>query len=103
MGGFWACARETGALLSADDDLACHLGMKFAEVGVFACVFESERELLIGIENGRREFLLRAFHVVRNVVAVHPCYRCSGLDRYGRGIEGKVIDLDFCLPTTAGC
>ena len=75
--------------------------MKFAEVGIFACILKSKRELLVGIENGRGELLLRAFHVVWNVVAVHPRHRCSRFDRYGRGIEGEVIDLDVGLSTSA--
>src|SRR5579871_3938168 len=86
-----------GSTTSGDNDLACHLGVKLAEVGVLAGVLEYELEFLVRIQHRRREFVLRAFDVVWHVISILPGNGSARLDLQRSGAEREIVNLDLGL------
>src|SRR5512135_3046362 len=80
-----------------DDDLARHLGVDGAYVGVSARLDEDMRELVVGIQGLRVEDLglAGARHRVRHVVVIGPGHLRAGRDGQRVRYIFEIVDRDL--------
>src|SRR5262245_1401851 len=69
--------------------------MERTEIPVGSRHIESMGELLIGVEDGRLEFLFGTDDVMRHIVAIRPCDGRAGRDRCRCWREAEVVDRYF--------
>src|ERR1700675_3967950 len=78
-------------VISLHDDLAGHLRVNRAEVGVGSCFAESEGKLFVGIQHFGFEHFVRAHHRVGNIVAVGPSDGSSHRHRQVPRAKAKLL------------
>src|SRR5271163_1384103 len=80
-----------------DDDLAFHIGVKAAKVGIFAGFVELETELVISVQRLRSEETADPNDGVDGRIVVFEGDGRARLDRQRHRREHELVDADSCL------